>query len=105
MLSEQPGTDLFYPSNKGSETGPGYTWFGNQLMNFNLEKQPARAPLRNWIIRAGIALLVAGSLYLTFGLLGWFPLELETIAWNNIRIVSGVAIAGCLMAAFGYGDE
>jgi len=71
----------------------------------SMNKQPARAPLRDWIIRAGIALLVAGSLYLTFGLLGWFPLELETIAWNNIRIVSGVAIAGCLMAAFGYGDE
>ena len=70
-----------------------------------MNKQPARAPLSDWIIRAGIALLVAGSLYLTFGLLGWFPLELETIAWNNIRIVSGVAIAGCLMAAFGYGDE
>ena len=74
-------------------------------MNSILHKQPARAPVRNWIIRAGMALLVAGSLYLTFGLLGWFPLELETIAWNNIRIVSGVAIAGCLIAAFGYGDE
>ena len=74
-------------------------------MNLNMDKQPAREPLRNWIIRAGTTLLAAGSLYLTFGLLGWFPLELETIAWNNIRIVSGVAIAGCLMAAFGYGDE
>ena len=74
-------------------------------MNLNLDKQSARAPLRSWIIRAGIALLVAGSLYLLFGLLGWFQLELEMIAWNNIRIVSGVAIVGCLMAAFGYGDE
>ena len=70
-----------------------------------MDKQPEREPLRNWVIRAGITLLVAGSVYLTLGLLGWFPLELEKITWNNIRIVSGVAIVGCLMAAFGYGDE
>jgi hypothetical protein len=68
-------------------------------------KQPAREPLKNWVIGTGIVLLVTSSIYLGFGLLGWFPLELETIAWNNIRIVSGVAIVGCLMAAFGYGDE
>ena len=57
------------------------------------------------LIRSGIALLLLGSLYLVFGLAGVVPLELETIAWNNIRIVSGLAIAGCLMAAIGYGDE
>lgn len=74
-------------------------------MKENAEKQPARGPLRTWVIRAGMTLILAGSLYLSFGLLGWLPLELETIAWNNIRIVSGVAIAGCLMAAIGYGDE
>ena len=76
-----------------------------QLMEANVGRHPVRGPLRNWVIRAGITLILTGSLYLVFGLLGWFPLELETIAWNNIRIVSGVAIAGCLMAAFGYGDE
>ena len=70
-----------------------------------MNMQPVKESLRNWVIRAGITLLAAGSLYLIVGLLGWFPLELETIAWNNIRIVSGVAIVGCLMAAFGYGDE
>jgi hypothetical protein len=53
----------------------------------------------------GILLLLVGSVYLLFGLLGWLPLELETVAWNNIRIVSGVAILGCLMAAIGFGDE
>lgn len=53
----------------------------------------------------GIILLLVGSLYLTCGFLGWVPLELEVIAWNNIRIVSGVAISGCLMAAIGFGDE
>lgn len=57
------------------------------------------------MIRAGVTLLVAGSSYLAVGLLGFFPLQLETVAWNNIRIVSGVAIAGCILAAFGYGDE
>jgi hypothetical protein len=70
-----------------------------------MDKQPVREPLRTWVIRTGITLLVTGSSYLIFGLLGWLPLELETITWNNIRIVSGVAIAGCLLAAFGYGDE
>ena len=50
-------------------------------------------------------LLLVASFYLTCGLLGWVPLELEAIAWNNIRIVSGVAISGCLMAAIGFGDE
>ena len=57
------------------------------------------------MIRTGISLLVAGTLYLALGLLGLVPLQLEKLAWNNIRIVSGVAIAGCLLAAFGYGDE
>jgi hypothetical protein len=70
-----------------------------------MDEQPERGPLRTFVIQAGIALIVTGLMYLTFGLLGWFPLELETMAWNNIRIVAGVAITGCLMAAIGYGDE
>ena len=74
-------------------------------MNLSTDKQFAPKPLRTWLIRTGIAMLIAGSSYLVLGLLGWLPLELESIAWNNIRIVSGIAIAGCLLAAFGYGDE
>ena len=74
-------------------------------MNLNLHRKTTRSPLRNWVIRTGITLLVAGTLYLALGLLGLVPLQLEKLAWNNIRIVSGVAIAGCLLAAFGYGDE
>jgi len=70
-----------------------------------MSKKPARAPLRTAMIRVGITLLLMSSLYLICGLLGWVPLELEVIAWNNIRIVSGVAISGCLMAAIGFGDE
>jgi len=47
---------------------------------------------------------LAGS-YLLLGLLGWLPLETEAVAWNNIRIISGAAILGCLLAAVGYGNE
>ena len=67
--------------------------------------KPARAPLRTAVIGVGIMLLLVSSIYLVCGLLGWLPLELEVIAWNNIRIISGVAISGCLMAAIGYGYE
>lgn len=74
-------------------------------MNLKQHRKTARSPLRNWVIRTGITLLVAGTLYLALGLFGLVPLQLEKLAWNNIRIVSGVAIAGCLLAAFGYGDE
>lgn len=70
-----------------------------------MNEKRVRAPLRTAVIRVGITLLLVGSLYLLCGLLGWVPLELEIIAWNNIRIVSGVAISGCLMAAIGFGDE
>lgn len=64
-----------------------------------------RGRIRTGLIRGGIVLLLVGSVYLVMGLIGVAPLELKAIAWNNIRIVSGVAIAGCLMAAIGYGDE
>jgi hypothetical protein len=70
-----------------------------------MTEKPARGSLRTAVIRIGITLLLVSSVYLIGGLLGWLPLELETIAWNNIRIVSGVAILGCLTAAIGYGDE
>jgi len=75
------------------------------MVNVTMSIKPVRSPLRTWMVRVGITLLVTGSVYLCCGLLGWLPLQLEVIAWNNIRIVSGVAIAGCLMAAFGFGDE
>jgi len=70
-----------------------------------MTKEPARSPIRTAVIRVGIMLLLVSSTYLICGLLGWVPLELEVIAWNNIRIISGVAISGCLMAAIGFGDE
>lgn len=70
-----------------------------------MSKEPARGPLRTAVIRIGIMLLLLSLTYLICGLLGWLPLELQNIAWNNIRIVSGVAILGCLMAAIGFGNE
>ena len=70
-----------------------------------MTKKPARGPLRTAVIRIGIMLLLLSLTYLICGLLDWLPLEMESIAWNNIRIVSGVAILGCLMAAIGFGDE
>ena len=50
--------------------------------------------------RLGICLILAGSLYIGLGLSGIVPLELEGISISNIRIPSGMAIVGCLIAAF-----
>ncbi len=64
-----------------------------------------RHPVRTWLIRCGLTLIVIGASTLLTGLVGLFPLEMETPAWNNIRILAGTAILGCLMAAVGYGNE
>jgi hypothetical protein len=57
------------------------------------------------MIRAGIALTAVSGSYLVFGVLGWLPFGTDAIAWNNVRIVAGAAILGCLLAAVGYGNE
>jgi len=64
-----------------------------------------RHPFRTLLIRAGISLAVIAGSYLLAGLAGVVPIKLEVIDWNNIRIISGLAIFGCIMAAVGYGDE
>jgi len=64
-----------------------------------------RHPLRNLLIGCGITLVVVAGSYLVAGLFGLMPLELEELKWNNIRIISAIAILGCLMAAIGYGNE
>ncbi|MEJ2384698.1 MAG: hypothetical protein P8Y54_09905 [Xanthomonadales bacterium] len=64
-----------------------------------------RHPARTWLIRCGITLAAVSGAYLLGGMLGVVPMESTAMAWNNIRIVSGAAIAGCLMAAVGYGNE
>ena len=74
-------------------------------MNRWRRKGENRHPARTWMVRVGSALIIVSGIYLLSGMSGWLPLEMETIAWNNIRIVSGAAILGCLLAAVGYGNE
>jgi hypothetical protein len=62
-------------------------------------------PFRTFVIRFGIALAAVSGLYAVSGMAGLVPLSTETLAWNNIRIVSGLTIFGCMMAAVGYGNE
>lgn len=62
-------------------------------------------PFRTFMIRFGIALAAASGLYAVSGMAGIVPLSTETLAWNNLRIVSGLTIVGCMMAAVGYGNE
>lgn len=62
-------------------------------------------PLRTLMVRFGIALAAVSGIYAVGGMAGVAPLSTETLAWNNIRIVSGLTIVGCLMAAVGYGNE
>jgi hypothetical protein len=59
-------------------------------------------PLRTALVRLGIGLALVSGVYLVLGIAGFVPLPIETLAWNNIRIVAGLTIAGCLMAAIGY---
>lgn len=67
--------------------------------------EKTRGPLRNALIRGGIAIAIGAGCYLAGGLAGIFPLELEQIKLSNIRLVAGFAIVGCMMAAIGYGAE
>jgi hypothetical protein len=57
------------------------------------------------MVRIGIVLIAISGIYLLGGLIGLLPLEMEAVTWNNIRIISGAMILGCLIAAVGYGNE
>ena len=57
------------------------------------------------MVRIGIVLIAISGIYLLGGLVGLLPLEMEAVTWNNIRIISGAMILGCLIAAVGYGNE
>ena len=70
-----------------------------------LQKGKDRHPARTWLIRIGILLFATSGTYLLFGISGLLILETEAVTWNNIRIISGVSILGCLIAAVGYGNE
>ena len=64
-----------------------------------------RHPARTWMIRVGITLFIAAGLYVVGGVIGLLPLAQDPLAWNNLRMVAGAAILGCLAAAVGYGNE
>jgi hypothetical protein len=81
-----------------------YSTGRNQVIRWQ-KKGSERHPARTWMIRLGIVLISLAGSYLLLGFLGWLPLETEAVAWNNIRIISGAAILGCLLAAVGYGNE
>ena len=68
-------------------------------------KGRARHPARTWMIRAGAIIISVSGAYLLCGIAGLVPLETEAIAWNNIRLVAGASILGCMITAVGYGNE
>jgi hypothetical protein len=57
------------------------------------------------MIRAGITTTAVSGTYLLCGIAGLLPLETESITWNNLRLVAGASILGCMIAAVGYGNE
>lgn len=48
--------------------------------------------------------MVSGT-YLLCGIAGLVPLETQASVWNNLRLVAGASILGCLIAAVGFGNE
>ena len=50
--------------------------------------------------RLGIVLIVFGSGYVGLGLFDVVPLELTGVSISNIRFPAGIAVVGCLIAAF-----
>ena len=68
-------------------------------------KGKERHPARTWLIRAGTIIVAVSGAYLLCGIAGLVPLETEKIAWNNLRLVAGASILGCMIAAVGYGNE
>ena len=48
----------------------------------------------------GVVLIVFGSGYVGLGLFDVVPLELTGVSISNIRIPAGIAVVGCLIAAF-----
>lgn len=81
-----------------------YEWMETTLIRWKRAGEE-RHRARTLLIRCGVVMIAVGGIYLAGGLAGIFPLEKESLAWNNIRIISGVAILGCLLAAVGYGNE
>ena len=53
----------------------------------------------------GIVIIVIGSGYVGLGLFDVVPLELTGVSISNIRFPAGIAVVGCLIAAFTTKDR
>ena len=62
-------------------------------------KGSSRHSVRTWMIRVGVVLIAVSGTYLALGVVGVLRFSPEVTAWNNIRIISGCVIFGCLLAA------
>ena len=65
----------------------------------------SRTAIRLALIRIGWMLVIAGISYTVGGLLGFVPLELESGSLTHIRVPTGLAVLGCLICVFSYGDD
>lgn len=64
-----------------------------------------RPAIRSIFILIGWICVLIGMTYTICGLIGLVPLELEGRTVTNIRIPAGVAVVGCLICAFAYGED
>ena len=59
----------------------------------------------SYLEKIGILLILIGAFYLVAGIVGIAPLTLEGNSFTNIRVPGGVAVIGCLLAAFATKDK
>jgi hypothetical protein len=56
------------------------------------------------LINLGKTLIIVGSLVIILGLIGIISLDIFALGLSSgIRVISTLAIAGCLLSAIGYG--
>jgi VIT1/CCC1 family predicted Fe2+/Mn2+ transporter len=65
----------------------------------------SRMAIRFGLIRTGWTFVIVGMSYTIGGLVGLVPLELGSGILTNIRIPAGLAVLGCLICVFAYGEE
>ena len=64
------------------------------------------AAVRRNMVRAGIGLIVSSVFFLTLAMAGIVRTDSFAVGGNSgLRMIAGVAILGCLMAAIGYWDD
>lgn len=73
---------------------------------FPMDSQPPPSPVRRWLVRIGIALLLPGFLLLLAAMLGLFASDIFALGGiSGLRVLASISITGCLLAAIGYWDE